>query len=68
MEYQQFYNRVIEEQQYLLELDIFADDYKRVKALAALYELQDYLASRMRELGMELPPDFRFCKKYLILK
>lgn len=68
MEYQQFYKMVIEEQRYLLELEIFADDHRLVKALAALYELQGYLAARIRELGMELPPGFSFCKNYQLLK
>lgn len=53
MDYQQFYDRVIEEQKHLMEIDLYKDDYRLIKALAALYELQDYLANRLAELGME---------------
>lgn len=53
MDYQQFYDRVIEEQKKIAENDLYTDDYRLIKALAALYELQDYLANRMAEL--ELP-------------
>ena len=49
MDYQQFYDRVMEEQQHLLEIDMYKDDYRLVKALASLYELQDYLANRLAE-------------------
>ena len=47
MDYLQFYNRVKEEQQRLFEMEMYKDDYRLVKALAALYELQDYLANRI---------------------
>ena len=53
MDYQQFYDRVKEEQQHLMEIDMYKDDYRLVKALAALYELQDCLANRLAELGIE---------------
>ena len=46
---EQFYDRVIEEQRRLTEQALYFDDYRQVKALAALYELQDYLAGRIAE-------------------
>ena len=49
MDYNQFYDFVMEEKQHLLEIDMYKDDYKLVKALASLYELQDYLACRIAE-------------------
>lgn len=49
MDYAKFYDLVKEEQQRLLEMELYKDDYGLVKALAALYELQDYLANRIAE-------------------
>lgn len=53
MDYEKFYDMVREEIQRLMEMDMYKDDYRLIKALAALYELQDYLANRIAELGME---------------
>ena len=53
MDYEKFYDMVREEIRRLMEMDMYKDDYRLIKALAALYELQDYLANRIAELGME---------------
>lgn len=47
-----FYDMVLEEGQRLKNQEI-KDNYRLCKALAACYELQDYLANRMTELGAE---------------
>lgn len=46
MDYSTFYDFVTEEQENLRALDI-SGDYRLCKALAALYELQDYLANKI---------------------
>ena len=47
MDYEKFYDMVEEEKQRLMEIDIYKDDYQLIKALAALYQLHDYLANRL---------------------
>lgn len=54
MDYEKFYDMVREEIQHLMEMDMYKDDYRLIKALAALYELQDYLANRVAELEMDM--------------
>ena len=54
MDYRQFYDRVMEEIQHLMEIDMYKDDYRLIKALAALYELQDYLANRITESDWDM--------------
>ena len=49
MDYEKFYDMVQEEKQRLMETDMYKDDYQLIKALAALYQLQDYLANRIAE-------------------
>lgn len=58
MDYRAFYNMVMEEIEYLKAFDV-ADEYRLCKALAALYELQEYTANRIAELvnAGELEPD-----------
>ena len=51
--YESFYNLVVSEIQELRGADV-ANDYRLCKALAALYELPDYLAGR---IAYEDPPD-----------
>lgn len=53
MDYEKFYDMTREEIQHLVEIDMYKDDYRLIKALAALYELQDYLANRIAELEAE---------------
>lgn len=48
MDYEQFYDYVVMEQDRLRETDAL-NDYRLCKALAACYELQDYLAGRIAE-------------------
>ena len=48
MYYQQFYDYVVDERDHLLTLDV-KEDYRLCKALAACYELQEYLANRIAE-------------------
>ena len=49
MDYEKFYDMVQEEMRCLMEMDIYKDDYQLIKTLAALYQLQDYLANRLAE-------------------
>ena len=49
MDYQQFYNLVVKEEELLKAEDIL-NDYRLCKALAACYELQDYLAGKLGEM------------------
>lgn len=58
MDYRAFYNMVMEEIEYLQVFDV-TSDYRACKALAALYELQEYTANRIAELvnAGELEPD-----------
>lgn len=49
MDYQQFYDFVVQESARLKEKDV-ANDYQLCKALAACYELREYLANRIAEL------------------
>jgi hypothetical protein len=48
MDYRAFYDLVVEEKEYLQNFDV-TDDYRLCKALASLYELQDYLANKLTE-------------------
>lgn len=52
MNYRTFYDLVIEEKERLQEIDV-TGDYRQCKALAALYELQDYLAHKIAEQNTE---------------
>lgn len=52
MDYRAFYDFVVAEKEYLQAFDV-ADDHRLCKALAALYELQDYLANKIAETGDE---------------
>jgi hypothetical protein len=58
MDYRAFYNMVMEEIEYLQVFDV-TSDYRACKALAALYELQEYTANRITELvnAGELEPN-----------
>lgn len=58
MDYRAFYNMVMEEIEYLQVFDV-TSDYRACKAMAALYELQEYTANRIAELvnAGELEPD-----------
>lgn len=58
MDYRTFYNMVMKEIEYLQVFDV-TSDYRACKALAALYELQEYTANRIAELvnAGELEPD-----------
>ena len=49
MDYEQFYDFVVREAEALKTKDV-ANDYQLCKALAACYELRDYLANRIAEL------------------
>ena len=49
MDYRQFYDYVMQEEDRLTALDV-RQDYRLCKALAACYELQDYLANRLGEM------------------
>lgn len=49
MDYEQFYDFVIREEERLKEMDII-NDYRLCKALAACYELQEYLANQIAEM------------------
>ena len=49
MDYRQFYDYVMEEEKRLMSLDVL-QDYRLCKALAACYELQEYLANRLGEM------------------
>ena len=49
MDYEKFYDMVQEEKQRLMEMDMYKDDYQLIKTLAALYQLNDYLANRIAE-------------------
>ena len=49
MDYEQFYDFVVQEAALLRTTDT-ANDYRLCKALAACYELRDYLANRIAEL------------------
>lgn len=49
MDYECFYDFVVQEEQHLEKLDI-AGDYRLCKALAACYELQDYLANQIAQM------------------
>lgn len=48
MDYEQFYDYVMDEKDRLLTQDV-KGDYHLCKALAACYELQEYLANRIAE-------------------
>ena len=48
MNYRAFYDLVTEEMELLQSFDV-TGDYRQCKALAALYELQDYLAHKIAE-------------------
>ena len=50
MDYQMFYDFVIQEEERLKETENLAKDYRLCKALAACYELHDYLANRIGEM------------------
>ena len=52
MDYAAFYDLVREERARLQSGEV-TDDARQCKALAALYELQDYLAGRIAETGAE---------------
>lgn len=58
MDYRAFYDMIMEEIEYLQVFDV-TSDYRACKALAALYELQEYTANRIAELvnAGELEPD-----------
>lgn len=58
MDYRAFYGMIMEEIEYLQVFDVSAD-YKTCKALAALYELQDYTANQIAEAvaSGKLEPD-----------
>ena len=58
MDYEQFYHYVVQESE-VLKGDDIAGDYRRCKALAACYELMDYLANRIAasEEGDPLPSE-----------
>jgi hypothetical protein len=58
MDYRAFYDLVIEEKDYLQAFDV-TQDYRQCKALAALFELQDYIANKIAEQVADgtLPPD-----------
>lgn len=58
MDYRAFYDMIMEEIEYLQVFDV-TSDYRACKALAALYELQEYAANRIAELvnAGELEPD-----------
>ena len=49
MDYAEFYDMVQEEKERLMAMDMYKDDYRLVKALAALYQLTDHLAGRLAE-------------------
>ena len=49
MDYEQFYDMVQEEKQRLMEMDLYKEDHRLIKTLAALYQLNDYLANRIAE-------------------
>ena len=49
MDYQAFYSLVVEEEETLKAEDIL-QDYRACKALAACYELHDYLARKLAEM------------------
>jgi len=53
MNYLQFYDLVMEEIHRLTEAAFSGEEYRLVKALAACYELQEYLANRLAALGLE---------------
>lgn len=48
MDYRAFYDLVVEEKEYLQGFDV-TGEYRLCKALAALYELQDYLTNKLAE-------------------
>ena len=50
MDYEQFYDLVTDEIERLKAQDIMSD-YRLCKALAACYELQEYLAGRLGEMA-----------------
>jgi len=50
--YKIFYDLIVQEKEYLRNLDI-SSEYKLCKALAACYELQDYLSNRLAEHGFD---------------
>lgn len=52
MNYRAFYDLVVEEKEHLQGFDV-TGDYRQCKALAALYELQDYLSNKIAEQGDE---------------
>ena len=58
MDYRAFYNMVMEEIEYLQVFDV-TSDYRACKALAALYELQEYTANQIAEAvaSGKLPAD-----------
>ena len=49
MDYQKFYDFVVQEEKTLKEKDV-SGDYRLCKALAACYELHEYLANRLGEM------------------
>ena len=49
MNYRQFYDLVVQEEETLKAENILGD-YRLCKALAACYELHDYLANRLGEM------------------
>ena len=49
MDYRQFYDYVMQEEERLKAPDV-RQDYRLCKALAACYELQEYLANRIGEM------------------
>ena len=52
LQYRLFYDLIMNEQKRLKERDIL-NDYRLCKALAACYELQDYLDNRIAEYDPE---------------
>lgn len=50
--YKIFYDLTVQETEYLRALDI-SSKYRLCKALAACYELQDYLSNRLAEYGSD---------------
>ena len=49
MDYKTFYDLVVQEEEHLKAMDV-QNDYLLCKALAACYELHDYLANRIGEM------------------
>lgn len=52
VQYKIFYDLIVQETEYLRRFDI-SSEYKLCKALAACYELQDYLSNRLAEYSFD---------------